>query len=247
MQEKLFPIALLSGTGNPLSMAGLILLLSAGTARAAGEEKAVLGIDLKSTVKVAQGEEVKEEGEVGRSELAPMTVTGQAMERSYAIPNSSTATKTDTPIMETPATINIVTEQSLRDRQTFSIGQAFEYTSGFVSMGIGGGPFDAGGIIRGFQNGIQGSDGGFYFRDGFRAFAIPISIANLERLELLKGPASVLYGQAEPGGIINAIYKKPLAQPYYALEQRFGSYDFYQTNVDATGPLTQDDTLLYRM
>ncbi len=63
----------------------------------------------------------------------------------------------------------------------------------------------------------------------------------------MKGPAAILYGMVEPGGMVNVITKQPLATPYYALNQQFGSFSNYRTTVDATGPLTKDDTLLYRM
>lgn len=71
--------------------------------------------------------------------------------------------------------------------------------------------------------------------------------ANLDRVEVLKGPASILYGRIEPGGLINAVTLKPLSEPYYALSQQFGSYDLYRTTIDATGPLTADGSLLYRL
>lgn len=186
--------------------------------------------------------------EAGAEALEPMTVTGEAYgETRYTVPDAITATKTDTPIMETPSSINVITRENLDDRQVFQIGEVFDYTSGVSGQtGSGRSPFSNALIIRGFSNRENGGLGAFYYRDGFRMAGIPLSIANLDRLELLKGPATVLYGQAEPGGLVNAVYKRPQSTPYYSLEQRFGSYDFYQTNVDATGPLTEDDTLLYR-
>ena len=80
------------------------------------------------------------------------------------------------------------------------------------------------------------------FRDGFR-FEDQNSngrrdLANIERIEVLKGPGSILYGQVEPGGIINLVTKKPLKTPYHAFEQQFGSFDFYRTTFDSTGPIS---------
>lgn len=65
-------------------------------------------------------------------------------------------------------------------------------------------------------------------------------------MEVLKGPASVLFGQVEPGGIINTLTRQPLNQPYYNLAFEAGSYGFYQPTIDLSGPLTKDKTLLYR-
>ncbi len=70
---------------------------------------------------------------------------------------------------------------------------------------------------------------------------------NLERIEVLKGPAAILFGRIEPGGLINRVTKQPLSTPYDALEQQFGSFDFYRTTLDATGPITRDDTLADRV
>lgn len=96
-------------------------------------------------------------------------------------------------------------------------------------------------IIRGFEN--QN-----IYRNGLRAnnrFRQEYDTANLQSIEVLKGPAQ-LYGRIEPGGLVNLTTKKPLDIPYYSLEQRFGSYDLYRTEWDATGPLNKDKTLLYR-
>jgi len=98
-------------------------------------------------------------------------------------------------------------------------------------------------FLRGFQTGTL-------FRNGFRMDG-PGSpqgqqFANVERIEVLKGPAAILYGRVEPGGMVNIITKQPLATPYYSLTRQFGSYDLYRTSLDATGPLTNDETLLYR-
>lgn len=236
---------------HPASLA--VALLISGSSIAA-EEIAEEVKDKKPPAKNA-----KEAASVSKApkptELQAVTVVGKAIEdpndptnTEYKATNASTATKTDTPVLETPGSINVVTKQSLRDRQVFSIGEAFRYTSGVNSeRGSGRSPFSNALVIRGFNNVEPGDLGGFYFRDGFRMSGVPLSIANLDRLELLKGPASVLFGQSEPGGLVNAVYKRPQAKPYYSLEQRFGSYDFYQTNLDATGRITKDDTLLYRL
>ncbi len=72
-------------------------------------------------------------------------------------------------------------------------------------------------------------------------------VANLERIEVVKGPASFLYGRDEPGGMINLVPKTPQATPYYSVQQQFGSYNLFRTTVDATGGLNQDGSLMYRL
>ncbi|MGH8582511.1 MAG: TonB-dependent siderophore receptor, partial [Gammaproteobacteria bacterium] len=95
--------------------------------------------------------------------------------------------------------------------------------------------------LRGFRQFVV-------YEDGFRVPG-PSSqeTAHLERVEVLKGPASALYGRIEPGGLIHQVTKRPLATASYALRQQFGSFDLYRTTLDATGPLTKDDALRYRL
>ena len=96
-------------------------------------------------------------------------------------------------------------------------------------------------IIRGFRtgniyrNGLLTSEGGFGDFDA----------SNLDSIEVLKGPAQ-LYGRTEPGGLISVITKRGLETPYYSVEQQFGSYDYFRTQWDAGGPVTEDKKLLYR-
>jgi iron complex outermembrane receptor protein len=155
----------------------------------------------------------------------------------YARRNASTATKTDTPIMETPVSIQVVPQQVLKDQQAYRIQDAVKNVSGVQQR------FSTGGndrfIVRGFDLGeIQ-------YRNGIRLSNLNFDLANVQQVEVLKGPASVLYGRTEPGGLINIVTKRPLSQPYYSIEQRFGSYDYYRTQLDATGSITKDGSLLY--
>ncbi|MEH2076319.1 MAG: TonB-dependent siderophore receptor [Nostoc sp.] len=97
-------------------------------------------------------------------------------------------------------------------------------------------------VIRGFEQAGN-------FRNGYRdvnSYAIT-GIETIERVEVLKGPASVLFGAVEPGGIINVITKQPLSEPYYKLAFEAGNRGFYQPSFDFSGPLNDDKTLLYRL
>ncbi|MGQ0593752.1 MAG: TonB-dependent siderophore receptor [Gammaproteobacteria bacterium] len=178
--------------------------------------------------------------------LPEMIVTGQAwQETSYSVPNATTATKTDTPIMETPYSIKVVPQQVLQDQQVFRLEKALQNVSGVVQFPSNFGTQDQF-IIRGFDTNNVYRDG-FLLGDLLGGGSTKRDTANLERVEVLKGPGSILFGRNEPGGIINLVTKQPLAGPYYSLQQQFGSFDFYRTTADATGPITQDDTLLYRV
>jgi iron complex outermembrane recepter protein len=163
----------------------------------------------------------------------------------YTRTHASTATKTDTPIMETPYSVKVLPAQVLKDQQVIRLEDAIQSVAGVQSSFTNGGDSDVF-IMRGFQNTNIYQDG-FLMPSALGGGTLKRETANLERIEVLKGPGSVLFGRNEPGGVINMVTKRPLATPYYALQQQFGSYDFYRTTADATGPITKDDTLLYRV
>lgn len=177
--------------------------------------------------------------------LPEMTVAAPPVDKkAYTVPNTTTATKTDTPIMQTPASIQVIPKEVLDDQQAFTAQEALKNVAGIQPDGSYGGPFNQAFILRGFTT-EWNTVGALAYREGVRLKA-PVPIAGLERIELLKGPATVLYGQAVPGGIINYIPKDPLSHPYYSLQQQFGSYNLYRTSVDVTGPLNKSGSLRYR-
>ncbi|HXW70661.1 MAG TPA: TonB-dependent receptor [Methylocella sp.] len=172
---------------------------------------------------------------------------------SYVLPDASTGTKTDTPVMDTPLNVQSVSQQVLQDQQAITLGQALQNVSGtFVSSAVSsnltGNP-SAGIYIRGFLTATT-------YRNGFRFDTTqnsnidPVSaiqFANIADVQVLKGPGAILYGLVDPGGIVNIVTKEPLDTPYYAVQQQVGSLALYRTTIDATGPLTEDKTWLYRM
>jgi iron complex outermembrane receptor protein len=163
--------------------------------------------------------------------------------QSYATESSSTGTKTDTPIMQTPVSIQVVPRAVMDDQKATRVTDVVENVSGVrsqPSLGTG-----TGFIIRGFRSGKVYRNG-LVSNGGNEGFPSEFDTANLQSVEILKGPAAVLFGRIEPGGLVNLTTRKPQATPYYSLEQRFGSYDFYRTEWDATGGITHDNSLMYR-
>ena len=163
----------------------------------------------------------------------------------YLLPSLLSGTKTETPVMATPLNVQAVSAQVLKDQQVIYLEQALKNFSGVSSTNAldGLGSFGEQLTVRGFATTTL-------FRNGFRmsgnAFGNGQQFANVESIEVLKGPAAVLYGRVEPGGMVNVITKQPQTKPFYALSQQLGSYDLYRTTIDATGPLNPDATLLYR-
>lgn len=162
---------------------------------------------------------------------------------SYTVSNTTIATKTDTPIQETPASIQVIPAQVIEDQKTPRLKDVLENVSGVrPNQSIGSGNRF---IIRGFP------DLGKTYRNGLLAtspsgFPFEMDTANIDSIEVLKGPASILYGRIEPGGMINVTTKRPLTATHGALEQQFGSYSFYRTLWDVGGAITDSKSLSVR-
>ena len=163
-------------------------------------------------------------------------------DQGYLAPNGSTGTKTDTPLIETPASVQVVTQQLLQDQKPARLDDALANVSGVRASNIG---WAENIYIRGFNTST-------YFRDGFRiddptGLGGLLTLSNVDSIEVLKGPGSILYGRVEPGGVVNVITKQPQETPYLEVEQDVGSWNHYVTKFDATGPITDGKTLLYRV
>jgi iron complex outermembrane receptor protein len=163
----------------------------------------------------------------------------------YVLPKATAGTKTDTPIMETPLNIQSVSKQVLKDQQVISLDKALRNVSGVSSVAGADQGFGDQWILRGFPMNTLFRNG--FRMDNFNGFDNGQQFANVESVEVMKGPAAILYGRVEPGGMVNITTKQPKAIPFYSFNQQFGSYDLYRTSIDTTGPITKDGTLLYRM
>jgi iron complex outermembrane receptor protein len=181
----------------------------------------------------------------------PEKITVTARRRSYVAKSTAIGTKTDTPIIETPLNVQVVTQQTLLDQQVTSIDQALTNVSG-ITVGFGGaadnGQRYSSITVRGFTTDTHFRDGVRLDSNGGDSGTFDTDFANIDTIEVLKGPAAILYGAVEPGGIVNITTKQPQATPSYAIEQQFGSEDFFRTSVDATGPVPgTNGALLYRI
>jgi iron complex outermembrane recepter protein len=163
---------------------------------------------------------------------------------------NKTATKTDQDLMDVPLTVNIVNQTFIKDVQAETLADVYPYIVGLSQSGTNANSF----TLRGLESSLQNVQ-----IDGLPGLASRFgspSTANIERVEVLKGPASVLYGQMEPGGLINIITKQPQAkqqtsfsisaQSYASSDSKFGSDLGGTMTYDSTGALTEDESLLYR-
>lgn len=175
-----------------------------------------------------------------------LTETGTSQVNGYSAGVSATATKTDTPILETPQSISVVTQDQIEDQQARNVSEALRYTPGVTLDGFGLNVFFDSIKIRGF-NAPQYLDG-LRLPNDASAFAVPrMETYGLERLEVLKGPSSGLYGQSDPGGLINMVSKRPLDTPHFEVVGTTGSFDRLEGAFDIGGPISTNPNLLYRV
>lgn len=142
--------------------------------------------------------------------------------------------KTNTPILEIPQTVNVVTQQQLKDKKPETLAESLQNVSGVSYGNTTGGIFDS--IIkRGFGGGRDGS----IMRNGVPASVMHSFNKTVESVEVLKGPASLLYGAQEPGGIINMVTKKPKYDFSNEIWAGIGNRNYWNTGFDTTGPIAE--------
>ena len=161
--------------------------------------------------------------------------------------SSAIATKTDTPIERIPQAVSVITQESLEQRRPQNLEAAISYAPGVVPSPWGQDARFPEFLIRGFDIGTYG-----VYRDGlpqkvigFSGFAMePYS---LDGIDVLKGPNAVLYGETDPGGIVNATTKLPTFDPFRSAFLTYGPFDTWQAGVDIGGPLGDGGKLAYRL
>lgn len=175
--------------------------------------------------------------------------TGGSEGRGYVAKRSATATKTDTPIIETSQSIHTVSSEQIENQGVQRISQALRYTPG-VSADMRG---DTSRFDTLAFRGIGGVTDTAQYLDGLRlprgvSYLVPqMEVHGVERLDVLKGPASIMYGQAPLGGIINMTSKRPTDEAFNELGLTAGSKHFRQIAWDSSNALNDDDTLRYRL
>jgi iron complex outermembrane receptor protein len=159
--------------------------------------------------------------------------------------DSDSVTKTDTPIVEIPQSVSVITDEQMRVRAIHGIEEAVWYTAGAQGGGYGPDSRSDWLLVRGFAP-ARYMDG-LALPAGSGTELTRIEPYGLERLEVLKGPSSVVYGAMPPGGMLNMVSKRPTEQPLHEVGVELGSFDLRQGTFDFGGPLNDSGTLLYRL
>ncbi|WP_250441562.1 TonB-dependent siderophore receptor [Caballeronia sp. AZ1_KS37] len=224
---------------RPLKLAALLLFAAAPLAHAQSA-------DAPSGASAAAASNAPAE-----STLPAVKVTAQNVDEPYGptkgyVAKESTALKTGTSLLETPQSVSVVTREQMDQQNAQTLNAAVRYVSGVT-------PETRGGIatrydmlkVRGFDadkywNGLKLLDNGWY--------AVPqIDPYLMERVEVLKGPVSVLYGQAAAGGLLDQESKMPTVVPLHEVGIEFGNYAHKSAKFDFSGPIAGDDRYLYRI
>ncbi|MBV4538362.1 TonB-dependent siderophore receptor [Pseudomonas urmiensis] len=162
----------------------------------------------------------------------------------YVATRTAAGSKTDTPIVEAPRSMSVITRQQLDDRQVLNLNDALRYTAGVQSSGYGSDSRADWLRVRGFDP--------TQFLDGLPlpkgSFSNPkVEPWNLERITVLRGPASSVYGQTPPGGMLDMVSRRPQAESVNQIEAQVGSNEHKQINFDSTGKIDDEGRFLYRV
>ena len=152
------------------------------------------------------------------------------------------STRTGADLLDTPQSIQSITQDVVEDQGGVSIGSALRNVSGVATGRLGASNRGSLPIIRGFESTSILRNG---LRDDTLRFGSTIN--NIERIEVLKGPSSVLFGSGDVGGVINLVTERPLDEPRYEIETTIGSDELIRTQADFTGPLDSSGNLGYRL
>lgn len=185
--------------------------------------------------------------------LKPITLSasGTSADKGPVAKKARTGSKTDTPIIETPQSTSVVTAAQAQKQGATSVSTALRYEPGVTTGSRPGDRFDSV-YIRGF-GGFGGNANYVHYWDGLRlATGINYDVPSvdpyfLDRIEIMRGPASVLYGQNNPGGLVNLVSKEPENTASSEVFTRFGNNGRAETGFDFTGPVDESGDLLYRL
>ncbi|NZA26814.1 TonB-dependent receptor [Luteimonas sp. SJ-92] len=171
------------------------------------------------------------------TDLDAVQVIGRA-QTLYKVEDSTTATRTATPLEWVPQSVQVLPRELIDDQAARQVTDLYRSISGISFFSY------AGVTLRGFRqenvlyDGLRG--------DPYAGFSVP-QLFDIERVEVLKGPAGALYGGGDPGGVINYITRKPQRDPQTSVELQLGNDDFAAASFQSTGPLAGNDRLRYRI
>jgi iron complex outermembrane receptor protein len=163
--------------------------------------------------------------------------------KNYTKEPTTVISRLDIKNIENPQSVQVINQELIKDKQIQTVGEAIKLMAGVNA-------FSSSQYSDYVMRGFRGAPGNFAYngvRGDFYQFDQAALTYNIESIEAIKGPASVLYSAGNPGGVINHVTKKALVAPRYELQYTFGSFNQNRLMADATGAITKNKKLLYRM
>ncbi|MCW5549275.1 MAG: TonB-dependent receptor plug domain-containing protein, partial [Opitutaceae bacterium] len=172
--------------------------------------------------------------------LAPFSVETKADASGYGVTSATSVTRLNTPLRDIPQTVNIVGERMIKELAAPTLGEAVAFLPGVTSRNGGQDQFQ-----------VRSIDVNSQFRNSYRyttgsSLHFRKDMANVERIEVIKGLGSATTGRGEAGGVVNLITKKPQAKKGGSLRFTVDNFGYHKTELDMTGPLTSDRRVFYR-
>ncbi|BCA56626.1 TonB-dependent siderophore receptor [Nitrospira sp. KM1] len=181
-------------------------------------------------------------------EILVKDVRQRGADTSYVAEETNTATKSDVPLLETPQSITVITRARMQSQEVNTLAEALRYAAGVQGEPAGFEPRLTWLRLRGFESSTDG-----IFKDGLQlrnpAFGTTYNLEpyGAEQLDVLRGPASFLYGQGSPGGLLNFITKRPTKESLHEAQFLVGNYGRYEGRFDLGGKINDNDKLLFRV
>jgi iron complex outermembrane receptor protein len=222
-----------------------------------GLEHLLRGTGLQAVRQGASGYVLQPGSAVDVVQLQPMSVIGAEVQDANGQPDagyraiqSATASKTNTSVLEIPRSISVVTRRRMDDQKSQTLTEVLGYVPGIFAPPFAAGDGQAGDLF--FIRGFNATDYGYgLLRDGLRVqgnrYDTTSEPFGLERVEVFRGPTSILYGENAPGGVVNLVSKRPTVDSRGEVQLSYGTHDRRQLGVDVSGPLNEGGSVLGRM
>jgi len=222
-----------------------------------GLEHLLRGTGLQAVRQGASGYVLQPGSAVDVVQLQPMSVIGAEVQDAngqsdagYRAIQSATASKTNTSVLEIPRSISVVTRRRMDDQKSQTLTEVLGYVPGIFAPPFAAGDGQAGDLF--FIRGFNATDYGYgLLRDGLRVqgnrYDTTSEPFGLERVEVFRGPTSILYGENAPGGVVNLVSKRPTVDSRGEVQLSYGTHDRRQLGVDVSGPLNEGGSVLGRM
>jgi iron complex outermembrane recepter protein len=234
IQGKEFVVAISTGTDTPQANQPAVTEPPAATKPETEEPPAATKPETEEPPAATKPETEEPQANQEPEEPIELVVTGDR-EQGFRVQESNVGTRTDTPIINVPQSIQVIPEQVIEEQGITTLGETLRNTAGVTSGRLASDAPAITPVIRGFESGNV-------LRNGQRDTTLRrvAGTPNIERVEILRGPASVLFGQGDLGGTVSVVTKQPTNEPFAQIEYQVGQFGLHRPSLDIGGPFGND-------